>query len=337
MGYERTRPDPGIINSADDYKIKSRILARAITNLNEYGESGVARALAEHFSTSPGGTKGWAQKNGILFSIEEYRESLTPGMYSCGVSNEGQPFLISEDIVTDDLLILPGSKMTNLIQEFDRFWSLEDTFNSQGFIHKRGFFFVGPPGSGKTSIIQLLAQKLISEHEGIVLYLDNPTVAFNCLRMIRSVEPERKIICILEDLDSLIKNYEEADFLSLFDGEKQINHVVYIATTNYPEVIDKRFLDRPSRFDQVVVVDLPPVEDRLFYLQNRSKDIDQETLELWAKKTEGFGIAHLKEIIVSTQCFGYSFEDTLTRLKQQKKTLSSDKIGGKKGVGFKQE
>lgn len=250
--------------SADNLKIKNRVLARAVCCLNEYGESRCARDLAEQFSGGLEETKGWAQKNGTIFSIEEYRRTLTPGVYSCGVSNDGQPYLVAEDVVTDDLLVLPGSKMTNLLQEFDKFWSLEDTFNSQGFIHKRGFFFVGPPGSGKTSIIQLLAQRLISNHEGIVLYLDNPIVAFHGLRMIRSVEPERKIICVLEDLDSLIKNYEEADFLSLFDGERQINHVVYIATTNYPEMIDKRFLDRPSRFDQVVVVDLPSMEDRLF-------------------------------------------------------------------------
>jgi len=59
-----------------------------------------------------------------------------------------------------------------------------------------------------------------------------------------------------------------------------------------------------------------------------------DTLEVWAKETKDFAIAHLKEIIVSVTCFNYSFEDTMKRLKEQKKLLNSDKLSGKKGVGF---
>ena len=277
---------------------------------------------------------GWADKDGTVFSVQEFRPHLRPGVYSTGMTNSGQPFLVNETPVTDDLITLPDSRTVSLISEFERFWNLEETFKTNGFLHKRGFFLVGPPGSGKTSIIQLLSKSLVDNFDGIVLYLENPNIGYSCLRMIRSIEPDRKIICILEDFDSLIKNYEEADYLSLFDGEKSIDHVVYVATTNYPEDIDKRFLDRPSRFDQIVTVGLPSYEDRLFYLTAKAPGFDQETLSEWAKSTKDFGIAHLKEIIVSVTCFNYTFEETLKRLKDQKKLISSEKLQGKQSVGF---
>ena len=51
--------------------------------------------------------------------------------------------------------------------------------------------------------------------------------------------------------------YAESEYLSLLDGENQIGNVVYVATTNYPEKLDKRFTDRPSRFDVVQKISMP--------------------------------------------------------------------------------
>ena len=328
---DRDRDRPKLKGGMDRERLET--LNRAVRCLVSDGNDRLAAQLMGLFAPTTANS-GWADKDGTVFSVQEFSPKLRPGVYSTGITNSGQPFLVNETPVTDDLLTLPDSSSSNLLGEFERFWKLEDTFKDNGFLHKRGFFLVGPPGSGKTSIIQLLAKSLVEKFDGIVVYLENPNIGYACLRMIRSIEPERKIICILEDFDSLIKNYEEADFLSLFDGEKSIDHVVYVATTNYPEDIDKRFLDRPSRFDQIVTVGLPSFEDRLFYLKAKAPTIDDATLEKWAKETKDFGIAHLKEVIVSVTCFGYSFEETLKRLKDQKKLISSEKLQGKKSVGF---
>jgi energy-coupling factor transporter ATP-binding protein EcfA2 len=309
---------------------QSTILGRVRHTLEQYGEGSLARQLEMSFGLSGG--SGWAERNGLVSAVQSYQPTLPAAVYSCGVDQSGNPLLIKESMISDELILLPNSKSTYIIDEFRKFWELSDQFETNGFIHKRGFFLIGPAGSGKTSIIQLLCKELIKD-DGIVLFLESPTVAYSCLRMIRSVEPNRKLICILEDLDSLIKNYEEADFLSLFDGEKSIDHVVFLATTNYPEDIDKRFLDRPSRFDQVITVELPELEDRLYFFEQRTKGLDTSTLQDWAEKTKGFGIAHLKEVIISVQCFGYGFAQTIERLKSQKKTMTSEKMHKTK-VGF---
>ena len=311
---------------------RERLVREAVSNLANEGYHNLSQQLSLAFSEADG-KSGWADKDGIVFNVQNFHSTLDAGVYSTGM-RDGQPFLVRESPVTDELLILPDCKTTSMLDEFGKFWGLEETFKKAGFLHKRGFFLVGSPGSGKTTSIQLLSKALVEDFNGIVIYLENPNVAYACLRMVRAIEPTRRIVCVLEDLDSLIDTYDEADFLSLFDGEKSVDHVVYVATSNYPEDIDKRFLDRPSRFDQVITVDLPSLADRLFYLKSRTEGIDEKTLLLWAEETKDFGIAHLKEIIISVTCFGYTFEDTLKRLKAQKKTLNSGKLGGKRGVGF---
>ena len=313
-------------------KDQTMVIRKAVTTLASEGYNDLSQDLSAVFAKNDG-RMGWANKDGVVFAVQDFEPKLEAGVYSTGM-RDGNPFLISETPVTDALLTLPDSKTSMMLDEFDKFCGLEQTFAEAGFLHKRGFFLVGAPGAGKTASVQLISRALVEKFEGVVIYLENPIVAYACLRMIRSIEPNRRIVCVLEDLDSLIENYEEADYLSLFDGEKSIDHVVYIATTNYPEKIDKRFLDRPSRFDQVITVELPSFDDRLFYLKHRTVGIDDATLKEWATATKDFGIAHLKEIIISVTCFGYTFEDTLKRLKGQKKILDSSKLSGKQSVGF---
>jgi hypothetical protein len=312
---------------------KCALVAKVTQTLISDGNTRLAAQFSSAF-TPTDSKSGWADKDGVVISVQEFRPTLEAGVYSTGMTNSGQPYLIKETPVTDELMILPSGRMPHLMDEFNRFWELEPVFEANGFLHKRGLFLVGPPGAGKSSTIQLLSKTLVNDFDGIVLYLENPNIGYACLRMIRSIEPNRKIVCILEDFDSLIQNYEEADFLSLFDGEKSVDHIVYIATTNYPEQIDRRFLDRPSRFDQVVTITLPNLEDRLFYLKAKAPSVPLATLEMWAKETKDFAIAHLKEIIVSVTCFDYTFEDTMKRLKEQKKLMNSEKMVGKKGVGY---
>ena len=77
------------------------------------------------------------------------------------------------------------------------FGGFREEFDKRGFIHKRGILLWGDPGSGKTSIVQLLIKRLVDDG-GLAVFIGHPSTAVSCLQMIRRIEPERKLIVILE-------------------------------------------------------------------------------------------------------------------------------------------
>ena len=118
-------------------------------------------------------------------------------------------------------------------------------------------------------------------------------------------------------MDAIIDNYGEVSLLAMLDGEHQTDNVVYIATTNYPERLDARFINRPSRFDEIIKIGMPRAAARQYYLAATDARLLNDEAELikWVSKTDGFSIAHLKELIISVECFGKSFEVAHGRLR----------------------
>jgi SpoVK/Ycf46/Vps4 family AAA+-type ATPase len=108
--------------------------------------------------------------------------------------------------------------------------------------------------------------------------------------------------------------------LNLLDGIKQIDNVVYIATTNHPEKLEDRITNRPSRFDRRYEVELPNEEVRKAYIQNKLSEEDLKGIDLnsWIKESEGFSLAHMRELVISVITMDNSFEDTIARLKGMK-------------------
>ena len=156
------------------------------------------------------------------------QQKLPAGLYR--ISSAGDiMFFEPQDFVTDRILRLPDSKSDFVIAEIERFWTLKQRFLDLGYTHKRGFLLHGPPGSGKTSTVAVVVKAIIEEG-GIAIVGDNhPEVTSTMLARLRQVEPERPVMVILEDIDSLIKRFSEAGLLATLDGEKSINNVVYIA------------------------------------------------------------------------------------------------------------
>jgi hypothetical protein len=280
------------------------------------------------------GSKRWASSQSTYWGAEQTHDQIPSGMYKCSSSQDYGPVLIRVPQETDAIMPLPGSEGSNIVSEFKDFWSLEEQFRSRGFLHKRGFMLWGPPGSGKTSQIQLLIKEII-EMNGLVLLLDYPQVAAACLLMMRSIEPKRPAMAIMEDLDSLLEKHGENEYLSLLDGEAQIDSIVFLATTNYPERLDKRFVDRPSRFDTIRYVGMPCAEARRAYLKAKEPKLTEDELDLWVRRSDGFSIAHLKELIIAVKCFGQDLENVVDRLEaMQDRKISSDGFPGRNVVGF---
>lgn len=255
----------------------------------------------------------WAQTGDSYFPVTSVVDSIPPGAYRCMVSNQG-PYLEKMKINIDSLLPLPDSAVEKLLAEFSHFWELRDAFDKRGFTFKRGMLMWGPPGSGKTSGVWQMTQRLVKDHKGVVVFVDNPQLATWCLGFLQRIEPNRPIVTVTEDIDAVLRNHGEHSLLALYDGENQINNVVHIATTNYPHLLDRRFIDRPSRFDTIMKVGMPSAAARRVYFKAKEPQLDDDTVERWVDATEGYSVAHLREVCIATQCFLQNEKDVFERL-----------------------
>lgn len=258
--------------------------------------------------------------------------SIPAGVYQIKTVNMAST-LVPHNMVTDQLLRLPDSKSDMVIAEIDKFWTLKAKFAEHGYVNKRGFLLWGPPGSGKTATVSTVAKQMVDTGGIVILATTSPSRIAAMLTDIRQVEPARRIVCVVEDVDAVVANYGETDTLALLDGEYSVNDIVFIATTNYPEKLDRRMIDRPSRFDKVVKIGMPNAASRQMYLESRHLQLTPEEMTQWVKATEGMSIAHLKELIVATQCFGNKFASTIKRLRKMTATPpSSDQYLRGKGL-----
>lgn len=241
---------------------------------------------------------------------------------------------VKRSIKTDKLIEFPDMVQDDVVRGIEDFWQKKEIFKRFGQLHKRGVFIYGPPGSGKTCTVNLLSKKLTG-NGGIVIYCNNPHLATQGLQVIRSIEPERPIIYVMEDIDEMLRQYGESALLSLLDGENKVENIVFVATSNYPEMLSERFLDRPSRFDERIEVGMPSAQARAIYLRSvLSEDVlTNEDLRYWVADTENFSIAHLRELFVSVICLGRDYTESIVRLKGMS-TLPKSKMRKKSSAKF---
>lgn len=276
----------------------------------------------------------WTQDGKGYWGVSETVKTVPSGTYVCAWSHQNGPILAKLNVVTDNLIMFEDAQTQRLAKEFVSFWKLKAKYKALGFLHKRGYLFWGPPGSGKTSLINLLMKQVIERLDGIVVFIKTLQGVPQCLQMIRSIEPDRPMFVILEDIDSLVvKNEKEC--LAILDGSTQIDNVVFVATTNYPENLDARFVDRPSRFDRIEHIDMPSAAQRAFFIRLKAEGLKPEEIKHWVAQTKGLSIAHLRELIVAVQCLGQPLEEVVARLQKMHESMPVSKDSGKKNnLGF---
>lgn len=250
---------------------------------------------------------------------------LPAGAYRIKPSQQGFWFS-PQRVVTDKLIQFPDSRSDSVIAEIEEFWGLKKKFAQYGFSHKRGFLLWGPPGSGKSCTIAITIAKMVKKN-GLVIIADHPEWLAEGLAKIRSVEPDREMVVIWEDLDAVIDRFGESEVLAVLDGEAQIDNVVFVATTNYPEKLDGRVTNRPSRFDRIEKIDMPSDAARAVFFQTKLGTLFAPDGTDLIEETRGLSIAHLREVIVGIWCQGSKPKDVLARLNRMKIKPSSGNAG----------
>jgi len=227
---------------------------------------------------------------------------LPSGSYVVNVSQHG-PYVSPMPEPSGLLLELPEMRSDDIIKLVQNFWDSEKDYKEGnefvigGAIFKQGLLIYGPPGSGKSCTLKILSKKLI-EREGLVFYSSvHPMHLGNFLSDFSKIETQRKIIVILEDIDSQIEQFGESNFLEVLDSAKTIDNVLFVATTNYPERLDPRIYNRPGRFANVVKVGYPTIKAREAYLKAILKN--HKDIPYIVEHSDGFTVDHLSSLVNS--------------------------------------
>ena len=256
------------------------------------------------------------------------QKKLPAAVFRCGQDDYG-PFLELIRLVSDEFVELPEPAHVRVLEGIRKFWKSQERYKKHGLLYKRGVLLWGPPGSGKTVCIQLLMSEIIKQHDGIVILADHPDLTVSVLRFLRRIEPKRPLIVVFEDVDEIINRFSEHSLLAVLDGEHQTDNVIYIASTNYPERLGARIVNRPSRFDERIKIGMPSAPARLVYLKKAIGEAEVDITK-WVAGTENMSIAHLRELVVAVLCLEQDYESVLKR-------LSAMEIMPKPEDGFKQK
>lgn len=239
---------------------------------------------------------------------------LPPGSYIPRYDSQKGTFWFEEfSIKSDSILDLPSSEYTKIVSQMEDFLrpEVKVQYEELGFLYKRSVLLWGKPGTGKTILVNRLANKVISK-EGICLFVKNPEILEMTFAFLNQTQPETFVTVIMEELDSIVKNSERF-LLTLLDGQVQQNNVMYLITTNYLEKIPKRIY-RPGRINVNIEIKEPNAETRRAFLNSKVKDLDDTVVD----KTKGLTIDDLKEVVQAVYILKEDLDEVVKRLKANK-------------------
>ena len=325
-------------------RIKEKILAD-LQNLDiEIDMTDYPEDQEPSISYSEGGEKKidfaqWSvMGDGSYIAAPKAEKQLPAGLYEFEWNNRANEWCVMRQAInTDELYELPTVEIGEILSDIKSFWKKAELYKSYKLMHKRGILLYGDPGCGKSGILQLCMMHIINELSGVVINIKNEDSIKAYVEMVpklRQIEPNRPLVVIIEDIDSVAgdSNYSTSVLLNILDGIKQIENVVYIATTNYPEKLEERITNRPSRFDRRYYVSPPSREVRKSYLENKIGDNKIDiNIEKWLDDTEDLSMSHLKELFISVILLDNKYENAIEHLKGMKKTPRGKK---QKEVGF---
>jgi len=273
--------------------------------------------------------KQW-EDNGTLFrGIGKTRKNLPSGLYQILQTQTGIVFQ-KKGTSINDLIEFPDSSVNEVMREIDIFWKSKDKYRNFDVQYKRGILMHGPPGSGKSSIIKILIRDVIARG-GIAINFTSVDLFSEGVSILRGIHPSKPIVVIMEDIES-ITHREGSGLLNILDGATNyLDNIVFVATSNYPERLEERIKDRPSRFDRVIEVGLPTEEMRIIYLAHLFKNANitkaktKASIKKWVPDTDGLTFPHLQELFLSVNLYDIPYDKALGRLKGMSGTLSSDK------------
>ena len=202
------------------------------------------------------------------------------------------------------------------LSEIVEFLKYPEKFVALGARIPKGVLLVGPPGTGKT-----LLSKAVAGEAGVPFYSISGSefvemfVGVGASRVRDLFDQAKKnspCIVFVDEIDAVGRQrgaglgggHDEREqtlnqLLVEMDGFDTNTHVIVIAATNRPDVLDPALL-RPGRFDRHVTLDRPDIKGRraILDVHARNKPLDSTVdLDVLARQTPGFTGADLANLI----------------------------------------
>ncbi len=188
-------------------------------------------------------------RNNVLSSFDISADSYGNGGFKCAMSS-----VTERNINT---LFFEDSVIDPIISYIDNFLSKKDIYRKRGLLYKTGILLHGEPGTGKTSLVRALSSKYQFDIVNINLSSIDTIDLSTLTKSIDADTDKDMYIISLEDIDCLVTDREDSDkddkkiinkLLQFLDSNSSPSNVIFIATTNHPEKLD-RALTRDGRFD----------------------------------------------------------------------------------------
>lgn len=228
-------------------------------------------------------------------------------------------------ILQDDYIDLDDSTTKLILDDINAFIRNASNYKALNIRHKRGILLFGPPGNGKTMIINHVVEKYKDVARIIFLGETDVFERNDQLTELREAFASELVIFVAEEATQYmnVMDREASQFmLSFLDGQDSWDNCLFLATTNYPDRLPGNLIERPSRFDRIIKIDVPSVQARRKYLVKMLGEglITQEILE----RTNAYSIAYLKELCIQMKINNRPFLDILNEFEKRKKIINDN-------------
>jgi cell division protease FtsH len=202
------------------------------------------------------------------------------------------------------------------LTEVVEFLKYPEKFVALGARIPKGVLMVGPPGTGKTLLSKAVAGEAgvpffnISGSEFVEMFVG--VGASRVRDLFDQAKKNSPCIVFVDEIDAVGRQrgaglgggHDEREqtlnqLLVEMDGFDTNTHVIVIAATNRPDVLDPALL-RPGRFDRHVTLDRPDIRGRrqILDVHARNKPLAAPVdLDVLARQTAGFAGADLENLI----------------------------------------
>lgn len=175
---------------------------------------------------------------------------------------------------------------------------------------KRGILLHGPPGTGKTLSAMYLAAQMPERTVMLMTGGGMGSIETAC-NLARMLQPST---VVLEDVDLIGTRRERQmvdanallfELLNHMDGLAEDADILFILTTNRPDILEPALASRPGRIDQAIEIPLPDDEcrKRLFDLYSRGLKVDISSDDWLIERTAGASAAFIRELLRKAAVF----------------------------------